>query len=128
MLTSLAVLCCFAAAACRSIVGFKATAGFKATDKSGGNTAIAAIKNLGANLVNAMNGTAAAPADSLPVSQPPLAAAANPKPVAPPKVIIGPNGQRIVQRPMTQAEVMQVGWEACLGQGGFGDKCVFVLA
>lgn len=92
----------------RSIVGFKATAGFKATDKSGGNTAIAAIKNLGANLVNAMNGTAAAPADSLPVSQPPLAAAANPKPVAPPKVIIGPNGQRIVQRPMTQAEVMQV--------------------
>jgi hypothetical protein len=89
-------------------VGFKATAGFKATDKSGGNTAIAAIKNLGANLVNAVSGNAAASPDSLPVSQSPLAAAANPKPVAPPKVIIGPNGQRIVQRPMTQAEVMQV--------------------
>lgn len=96
----------------RSIVGFKATAGFKATDKSGGNTAIAAIKNLGANLVNAINsGTGTANASNLPVSSAPsplAAAAAGPKPVAPPKVIIGPNGQRIVQRPMTQAEVMQV--------------------
>lgn len=95
----------------RSIVGFKATAGFKATDKSGGNNAIAAIKNLGANLVNAMHGNAAN--GTLPITQPPLAAAAAaaaaPKPpVAPPKVIIGHNGQRIVQRPMTQAEVMQV--------------------
>lgn len=99
---------CVAVVACRSIVGFKATAGFKATEKSGGNNAIAAIKNLGTNLVNAMNGNSAAAADSLPVSQPPLAAAANPKPVAPPKYIIGPNGQRIAQRPMTQAEVMQV--------------------
>jgi hypothetical protein len=99
---------CVAVAACRSIVGFKATAGFKATEKSGGNNAIATIKNLGTNLVNAMNGNSAAATDSLPVSQPPLAAAANPKPVAPPKYIIGPNGHRVAQRPMTQAEVMQV--------------------
>lgn len=58
-----------------------------------------------------MNGNSAANSN-LPVSQPPLAAAASaaaaPKPMAPPKVIIGPNGQRIVQRPMTQAELMQV--------------------
>ena len=111
-------------------MGFKATAGFKATDKSGGNAAIAAIKNLGANLVSAMNGTGtstAAPEDSLPVSQlPVLAAAAHPKPVAPPKVIIGPNGQRIVQRPMTQAEVLQV--RVGLGVRGVGLVCVRVCA
>jgi hypothetical protein len=99
-------------------VGFKATAGFKATDKSGGNTAIAAIKSLGTNLVSSMQrtGSASNASQGLPVASaqpPPLAAAAAaaeaPRaPPPPPKVIYGHNGAKIMPRPMTRAELLQV--------------------
>lgn len=105
-------------------MGVKQKAGFKATDKSGGANPIAAIKNLGTNLMNTMtransSGLPTTATGSSMMASPLSAAAAalsGGHRVAPAsatpmshKVVIGADGRPRVlpPRPLTKAEMIQ---------------------